>query len=185
MDKHLAFAILKVDSDADKETIEDAMVSQIFELRSYFLRQPIVAALYLRRIEKCYQLFEIATLLEVDLSGDYIHSDIPLAEGNVIDILKNYEAATSLLRLQVAQTMHPKSIGLVAKNLVAVQHDFEQYFLSVTSGELATPVLAADQLNTGRLLRLLAINPHQQEVVEMIARERTRILGLTRRTQEK
>jgi hypothetical protein len=185
MDKHLAFAVLNLSPNATFEDIEETVEAQIFELRTYFLRQPIVAALYVRRTEKCAQIFDLAQLFDLTLSDNGTHIHIPLAEGTLEEILKNYEAITTQLRSQMARTMHPESIRLLALNLVSVQQDFEKHFLAITNGEAATPVLAADQLQTGRLLRLLTTDANQPEVLEIIARERSRILALTHRPQQK
>lgn len=181
---HLAFAVLNLTPNAAIEEIEEALEMQIFELRNYFLRQPIVAALYVRRADKCVQLFDIAKLLDLPLSDDETHIHIPLAEGTLAEILKNYETITTRLRSQMARTMHPESIRLLALNLVSVQQDFENHFLALTAGETLTPVLAADQLQTGRLLRLLTTDADSPLVQEIIARERSRILSLTRLQQK-
>lgn len=182
MNKHLALAVLKLSDSADRDEIEEALQLQIFDLRSYFLKQPVVEPLFLSRATKCAQLAEVAGLFHIDLSHSSSHIRIPLAEGNLEETLKNYEAAMANLRLQLARTMHPDLIRELAVAMVRVQRDFETRFLTLSSGEHPTSVLAADQLPTGRLIRMLSNNHDSNEIQELIARERTRILGLPKRT---
>lgn len=83
-----------------KDVLEEIVEDHIFQLRDYFLRNPVVKQLYAARIRKLNRLFEIQEqyINSKENKSLDLYEDIKLIGSDFLDLLKDFETNQSILR---------------------------------------------------------------------------------------
>ena len=165
----------------DKDDLIDQIEEQVFPIREYFLRNPVVSILYQKRMRQLERIAKASTLLgaETEASTDNISFHLK-AEG-LTALLKGYEEVLMQARLRIASTMQPKAITSIVSAMLDVQDSYESQFMALTADleEADESIKASEHLETGVLL--LALRNDDQAAAEgMIRKERKRINAFRR-----
>lgn len=178
MHREFALDLLRLrDVPSDNSVFNELYEEAVFEVREYFLRFPIVEALYRSRIHKLNQLEEAATLLghpqpQVEVSLPQLALD----NAKALDALfAQHQQALSLLRLQVASSLNGHALVTLAKAIVDLQKTFETRLLELTPHITASTeqVKAADIVDSGQLAFAFKTDPDR--FTTLVAKEKRRI----------
>ncbi|MFT4779326.1 MAG: hypothetical protein ACJAU0_001818 [Flavobacteriales bacterium] len=176
MNEAHALLLLGFSSKPDASELPDLMEEKVFEIRTYFLRQPVVPELFRSRIRKLTQLAEAASLLGLN----YEAMQDPLASSaqtqELIPLLNACSVQMADLKLSISSTLNPTAIATLAGAMVAYQIQFEDVFFELTAGypRSEEKVNAADALDVGELL-FEHKKQNSARIQELISKERIRI----------
>ncbi|MFK7757737.1 MAG: hypothetical protein AB8B53_12475 [Flavobacteriales bacterium] len=186
MDQDKAQLILNLTSFPPIDILEEIIEEEVFQLRDYFLRNPVVGVLYNSRLRKLKQLEEVkSTFLRSNEHSPNIPSFNLIQSKNMKLLFSELERAFTRLRGEMSRGLDPKTIATLAEKMINVQAEYEQKFIElyqVQSKEEVpeVPVKAADQISTGRALILLK-QGNSDELSDLLTKEYFRIKGLTKR----
>jgi len=178
LDKERVKLLLELSSFPPTEVLEEIIEEQVFSIKDYLLRNPIVKALFLSRSRKLTQLAEILSFHAGSTPPDLPMAKLPNPPSELIDLLRWHEASLNSFRLSVSGTSHPALVNHLLLGMINFQKTFEDQFLLSTE-HLALPrvekIKQADQLETGPVIRML-ISGKLEQVSTYLAKERSRIL---------
>ncbi len=178
--------ILNLSSFPPKEILEEILEQEVFHLRDYFLRNPVVEVLFNSRIRKLNQLVEIHSSFLCSNQVDQYNPKFTLSKSKTLEeLFSEVERAFTYLRGEMSQGLNSKTIATLAQQMIEVQKEYEEQFLSIYKSRQIekaenTQIKAADQISTGRALMLLK-SGSSEELNFMLAKEYQRILGLHNR----
>jgi hypothetical protein len=184
MDAKSALFHLELSAQPPVDVLEEVVEDRCFELRDYFLRNPVIPELYASRIKRLERLAEAAEALGLPVLAHPSTSKSSAAfEGaSLDDILRGFEESHALLRKQMSATLHPLALAGIAQAMIEVQEQYEEAFFMATQrfGIQEEAVKASNHLDTGRLLRWMNLHGEPQptqtgESAKMIEAERRRI----------
>lgn len=184
MDAKSALFHLELSAQPPVDVLEEVVEDRCFELRDYFLRNPVIPELYASRIKRLERLAEAAEALGLPVLAHPSTSKSSAAfEGaSLDDILRGFEESHALLRKQMSATLHPLALAGIAQAMIEVQEQYEEAFFMATQrfGIQEEAVKASNHLDTGRLLRWMNLDGEPQptqtgESAKMIEAERRRI----------
>ncbi len=184
MDAKSALFHLELTAQPPVDVLEEVVEDRCFELRDYFLRNPVIPELYASRIKRLERLAEAAEALGLPVLAHPSTSKSSAAfEGaSLDDILRGFEESHALLRKQMSATLHPLALAGIAQAMIEVQEQYEEAFFMATQrfGIQEEAVKASNHLDTGRLLRWMNLDGEPQptqtgESAKMIEAERRRI----------
>lgn len=162
----------------EREVFEELLEELVFEVREYFLRQPVITELYRSRIRKLQQLNEAAETLGFPEQGDDV--DLPevfFDNAKALDATFDlHQQKVSELRLLMSATLKPQALSMLALRLTEVQDAYESHLMKLTSSFVTEDghIKANEATDSGRLAYLLKHST--DEFNQAIARERRRIL---------
>jgi hypothetical protein len=166
------------------DDLDELITEQVFALREYFLRNPVVPELYRGRMRRLHRITEAGFALGWSCTkATRPFPAISFGEqAELTNLLRGYELALSQVRSEMAKTLNPIVLGALAVRMVEVQLAFEVAFFAVTTEVEPADAepKAADQADSGRMLWLLADGEDEQaqsELRGLIARERKRIMA--------
>lgn len=176
MNEANALLLLGFSSRPSADELPDLIEEKVFEVRTYFLRQPVVPELFRSRIRKLNQLAEASAHLGLSFER---HLDINLsnlAQTDLLPLLNSYSAEMSMLKLRVASTLNPKELSHLAEVMVAYQIQFEDLFFELTETHplKEETVNAAAAMDVGELLFEMK-KENTDTIQALISKERTRI----------
>lgn len=165
-----------------KDVLEEIVEDHIFQLRDYFLRNPVVKQLYAARIRKLNRLFEIQEqyINNNEHKSLDVYEDIKLIGLDFLDLLKDFEKNQSILRGQLASTLCIRRLIKTVETLIQLQQEYELQFKLIFEKKFSgfsdlVPVKLSEHLATGEVIRFL-----QQKDLEaarpLIEKEYSRIL---------
>lgn len=184
MTEATALHILQLDRIPPVDDLSEIVDEQLFELRDYFLRNPIIRELYENRIARMARIAEAASILGLEFKPRKLPLLHPVnfEVSELAELLRRFEQALAQARLVLASTLDPEVLRHTCKEMIAFQEAFEASFMQLTS-EVAPSegeVRAAEHIDTGRLLRALS-SGYRPDAELLISKERKRILNrLTR-----
>lgn len=182
MNREMALDVLGLQSlPEDEEDLIDQIEEQVFPIREYFLRNPVVSILHQKRIRQLERIQAAAEALGVQADQQDQIVELPISADDLKGLLKRYEEVLMQARLQIASTMQPKVITSVVHTLLQMQEAFESRFMELTDhlDESEEIIKASEHVETGVLLLALR-NDDQATAEEMIGKERKRINVLRR-----
>ncbi len=154
--------ILQLTEMPPRDVLEDLMEDEVFHLRDYFLRNPVVKQLYMARVRKLNKLLEIQEHYLKNKVCHYSESfeDIKLIGLDFLDILKDFEKNQSILRSQLASTLCVRRLIKIVESLIQLQQEYEMKFKLIFENTFSgfndfAPVKLADHLSTGEAIRFL------------------------------
>ncbi len=191
MDVHTALAHLELIDHPPEDVLEELLEERCFDLRDYFLRNPVIPELYASRVRRLQRIAEAAEALGFHWAARPPKPLIVLGRtASLAELLKRFEAEQAVLRSRLSASLHPIELADLAEAMVALQLDYEAGFFELTRafGTTDEAVKAADHLDTGRLLRWIAQNgtpvpSAQSEATASIAAERRRIIDRRERAR--
>lgn len=160
--------------DVLEEIIEDA----VFEVREYFLRNPVIPELYESRIRRLRMISEATESL--GLKPRQVELDFQSYEfeqhSDLIEVIRLHEEQLTALRLGLSASLDPDIVSAHASQMIAAQISFEGRFFTLTEafGISEDSVKASEHADTGRLLFMLR-SASRPDVAPIIQRERKRI----------
>lgn len=179
--------ILNLEKIPPKDVLTEILEEEIFPIRNYFLRNPVIKVLFKSRIRKLLQYQEI----ETKYIGEKAHADLKELEkdntivgGDFRELFRSFELKMSKLKVRMSSEMAPGRVAILAQEMIDVQEAFELNFVSIYdqwehSQKIKNDITvkAADQISTGKALRLLTgkVSP---ELIQMISNEYVRIKSL-------
>ncbi len=174
----LALDILDLRAVPDeREVFEELLDELVFDVREYFLRQPVITELYRSRIRKLQQFNEAAETLGFPEEGDLpVLPDVDFHNAKALDVTFDlHQKKVSEIRLMMSGTLKPRALSLLAERLTEVQDGYEARLLEQTSSFKTEEgyVKANEASDSGRLAWLLKHSP--DEFTRALARERRRI----------
>lgn len=179
MNPETARIFLEVPEGIDQEELQDVLEAKAFDLRSFFLQQPVVPVLYESRVNR---LQKLQSAYEA-LGGETLYSAVQLPaipiveELTLVDLLEVHAGYLAACRSQMARTLLPEPLIELAQRMIAMQDRYEALFMDLTD-ELSLSnedqVKQSEQLDLGEVLHVLrAKGPKALE--NEIAKERQRI----------
>ena len=171
---------LKIEGDIDADDLLDTLELQVFDLREFFLRQPVVPALFESRIKRLSNLQEAfiamgGRLSEIEIA--YVEMPI-LTDLSLLDLIETHAGFLASCRSRMASTFWPQPIQGFAKQMIIMQDRYEALFLDLSvhlKTEHHPPVKQADHLNYGEVLhRMRTVD--ESAVKEELTKERCRII---------
>lgn len=184
MDVKSALLHLELTAQPPVDVLEELVEDRCFELRDYFLRNPVIPELYASRIKRLERLADAAEALGLPVLAhpSTSKSSAAFKGAPLDDILRGFEESHALLRTEMSATLHPLALAGIAQAMIEVQEQYEEAFFIATQrfGIQADAVKASDHLDTGRLLRWMNLHGEPQptqtgESAKMIEAERRRI----------
>tara|TARA_B100000795_G_scaffold267583_1_gene252744 strand:- start:30021 stop:30578 length:558 start_codon:yes stop_codon:yes gene_type:complete len=165
-------------SDVLEELVED----EVFHLRDYFLRNPVVKQLYTARVRKLNKLLEIQKhyINNKECKSSEVSESIKLVGSDFLEVLQDFEKNQSNLRGQLAATLTIWRLIEIVETLIQLQQEYEKQFKLIfeknfSGFKASVPVKLSDHLATGEVIRFL-----QQKDLEAarpsIEKEYSRIL---------
>lgn len=176
MNEANALLLLGFSSRPSADELPDLIEEKVFEVRTYFLRQPVVPELFRSRIRKLNQLAEAAAHLGLSFEPQLNKTTPQLTQTDLLSVLTGYSAEMSMLKLHVASTLNPKELAHLAEVMVTFQIQFEDLFFELTKDYPLTDevVNAAAAMDAGELLFELK-KENTPAVQTLISKERNRI----------
>lgn len=170
------------DQPNDKETLVDALEMKVFELRNYFLQNPVVIPLVRSKMKRLQLLEDAANVFALSPKATPNSPQPELSSENLIDLLTSYEANLMRIRLYISQSLSPKHVIEGANRLIQLQDEFEPVFLDLTADQNTSSdeVKAAQSLDTAALLKALKSEDALASEA-LISKERKRIVTLRQR----
>lgn len=169
----------------DAEVFEELFQEAVFEVREYFLRFPIVAALYRSRIHKLRQFDEAAQVLGFPQPKDEISIlQFSLGNAKALDALfAQHQQALSMLRLQLASTFNCHALATLTEAIVNLQDEYESQLLELTPEipESDAQIKAADITDSGQLAFAQKSDPPRFH--SLLMKEKRRIQLIRERTR--
>ena len=168
-----------------KDVLEEILKEEVFHLRDYFLRNPVVKPLYIARIRK------LETLLKIE--EEYLFSNLTTVvefvetektqNVEILEALKHFEKGQSNLRVQLASTLEIAVLIKIAQALINLQMEFEQEFKLLFENQFSPKkslerVQLADQLPTGEVIRFIQAGD-LNSAIPLMKKEYNRILLVT------
>ncbi len=164
------------------DVLEEIIEEEVFHLRDYFLRNPVVKPLYSSRIRKLNNLLEIQNeYCEVkNITQEREIIDLSLSEENLLHLIQSFENSQADMKIRISATMDIEILISHVKRYIDLQEDFENKFKRCYSLEypLSSPnyqVKLADQLTTGTVIRLLVLGK-MEDAYPLLEKEFARIL---------
>jgi len=176
--------ILNLESWPPDEVLEEIIEDETFQLRDYFLRNPVIKVLFKSRIRKLEKLAIIGqTFLNQPLNSEETNSALQIERSELVIILRFLESHLAECRRKMASTYKPSELAQLANQMIEIQEVYEEGLIKYCHTESISPsreeVKAAEQLNTGLALRLIE-NGELDEVKLMVSRELSRVQFLKR-----
>ncbi len=160
--------------DVLEEIIEDA----VFEVREYFLRNPVIPELYESRIRRLRLIDEASKSL--GLKAPQVDLDFQKFEfeqlSDLIEVIRLHEEQLTSLRFGLSASLDPNVVSSHASEMIAAQISYEEHFFTLTEvfGISEDSVKASEHVDTGKLLFMLR-SASRPDVAPIIKRERKRI----------
>lgn len=184
MDVKSALLHLELTSQPPVDVLEELVEDRCFELRDYFLRNPVIAELYESRIRRLERIAEAAEALGLQLAAhpSETTSTVAFDGASLSELLRRFEEEQALVRTRMSTTLNPLALASIARAMIEVQGLYEDAFFSSTHrfGVQEDAVKASDHLDSGRLLQCMRLHGEPiplatSEAVRMIESERRRI----------
>lgn len=180
MTEETALHILQLDRTPPLEDLFDIVDEQLFELRDYFLRNPVVRELYESRMARITRIAEAAAVFRLHFETQSETSLQPFtpSTSELTELLREFEQSLAQARLVLASSLHPQILCRTCEHMIDVQEAFEAAFMQLTTPipPFDGAVRAAEHVDTGRLLQLL-ISGYRPDAEQLISKERRRILN--------
>lgn len=179
MTEATALHILNLERKPPLDDLRDIVEEQLFELRNYFLRNPVVRELYENRIARINRIADAAEVLGLKFNKDRnFDMEVTYSASELPELLREFEQALTQARLLLASSLVPYTLRQTCRSMIAFQESFETRFMELTShiAPYNGEVRAAEHVDTGRLLREI-ISGYRPDAEQLIAKERRRILN--------
>jgi len=181
LEKQEAKLILNLETWPPHDVLEEILEDEVFNLRDYFLRNPVVPVLYKSRIRKLKKLQEILETFLKKTETTFELAEIQDSKSNDLrEILRFLESHLSRVRQQIAQSLNPVHLAQLAENMIKIQLKFEELFKTYCYAENIKPaqeeVKAAQHINTGLGLKFIETQ-NQKDLTSLLEKELKRIVG--------
>ncbi len=180
MTEAAALQILQLDIKPPVDDLREIAEDQLFDLRDYFLRNPVIRELYENRIARIERIATATETLGYSF-GQNQPPEIPKVDFSSLDLselLRQFEQSLAMARLVLSSTLHPIVLTETCTSMIALQTSFEAQFIKLTAhiSPYDGAVRAAEHVDTGRLLRALS-SGYRPDAELLISKERRRILN--------
>lgn len=181
MEKHEALLILNLETWPPADVLEELIEDEIFQLRDYFLRNPVIPALYKSRIRKLEKLKEIqSTFLDSQETATTEELELRPQVNELADLLRFLESGLASQRRKLSATLNPVQLVIHIKNMLRIQEVYEKEFVAHCNAKNIQPaaedIKAADQLNTGLALKFIR-SEDESSLRKLVEKELKRIKG--------
>ncbi len=181
LESYYILQVLDLEKMPPADILEEIVEEKIFELRDYFLRNPVVPVLYNSRLRRLKSLAEIQLELSSKNNPETLSLEFPsLDSSSLTALIKSYQSGLAVQRTFLAQTLNAQRIKQIVQEIISFQKQFEQHFAQLIKTEhpeiepLEEQVKQADQLDTGVVLFKLKTKP--EEALSLLRKEYSRIL---------
>jgi hypothetical protein len=182
MQREEALNYLGLPAASSEDELIESIENQLFSIRDYFLRQPVVIALYRSRIARLHQLEEVTASFGIALSPkEEIGFDLSSPVGDEVSLYRIRELRLAHCRGFMAKRLHLQNCIAGAEAMIAVELAFERDFLGFFSNIVLQelPVKASDRPDSAWMIdRLNQENwMLDKELSNALSKEKTRIAG--------
>lgn len=124
MVSHPEFDNLNID---DPEEVRERYEELAFEVRNHFLRSPVIASVFRRKVLRLRELWDIA----LQLTGEEpsTRKGIKVPDLPPTSDLAEMDKRNSQLKLLVSTTLHPDELGVLAEQMITGEEYYEQAML--------------------------------------------------------
>ncbi len=159
--------------DLDSQDIQDAYLEQLLPVKQYWLTNPIVEVLFMKRLAMAERFFEALAVLNVSLAPADIKFSFP--ELDMAQLVGSYEKGISLFKKGIGRSWNFIELEGLVQGMVQFHHMFEEmvfkkindeFDISVQELSRNTEVKIAEQLPSPKLglmfSRLTGLNAEEQ-----------------------
>ncbi|MEZ4799214.1 MAG: hypothetical protein R2809_05415 [Flavobacteriales bacterium] len=177
MTKEEALAFFGIDTDFQPIEVLDLVDEHLFSIKNEVLQKVAVPALLKRRKEKCIQVLEAQTALQMNEDVAIPQFEALGASENEILFLEKYERILSSIKLSIFNAKYPQVLIAAIDALERLQLEyglqFQRCFNQIIISDENVP--AAESIDTGVLLRLLKTDRASDEANQLIGKELARL----------
>jgi hypothetical protein len=177
--KSRAMTLMGIESSQNGDDMRDMREQKLFEWKQEVLQKYMVPALLRKKQSLLEEMIAAEKLLLDESHSNEFRLDIPaLSKENRIDMLEQYEASISSLKLALTQCSAFIQIKPIIDSLIRLQDDYMHNFQLLFSGfseALPEEVKSREMIDTGKLLHALKQGEPDNKMVWAIELELTRI----------